>query len=205
MKDTTEKGTSGQEQRISVNTNFELSELIVGSDGRSVPLDQEVVRIGGKIGNDVVLKDGDIASFHCEVWRQRDHHVLVNRASNQHTFLNGQPVEFRLLKPGDRIQVGEVQIKVVSKSEGDDSDAISPDDVENLFQEEKESDDREPIGNQKLSEIKSNAPSGRRRQKTTSSGTAVGRSSGKKGLVLQILLGLAAVVVVLLSIEHFFG
>ena len=201
---------SSDQKRISVDTGFELTELIVGSDGRSVPLDQEVIRVGSRVGNDIVLEDGDIAGFHCEIWKQRDHYVLVHRASAQATFLNGYPVEFRLLKPGDRIEVGETPIKAVSKSENED-DSIDPEDVENLFEEE-ETEDKKHVRKRRLSEIKPNQgrPSGNRgrtanRGRTRTRARAQSRSGMNKGLVLQILLGLAGLVVILHSLVHFFG
>lgn len=204
MSRTTKAVSSNQERGISVNTDFDLSELIVHAQERSVPLDQEVIRIGTRAGNDIVLEDGDIAGFHCEIWKQRDHHVLVHQASRQRTLLNGQPVEFRLIRPGDRIQIGEVQIRAVASSKENESDTISLEDVENLFEEDDSGSSTSASG-RKLSEAKASSTAGQRSRSRASSPSGTGRSPARKELMLQIMLGLAGAIIVLLSLVHFFG
>ena len=74
--------------------------------GRSfVGLDTPVT-IGREEGNVVRLNDERVSRFHAKVQDDQEQVVLTDLESTNGTSVNGEPVQLRLLRPGDRVAVG---------------------------------------------------------------------------------------------------
>jgi ABC-type multidrug transport system ATPase subunit/pSer/pThr/pTyr-binding forkhead associated (FHA) protein len=77
---------------------------------KDVELDRPVTRVGRDPSNDVPLQHPTVSNFHAEIRRQNGELTLVDKASTNGTFVNGQRVQRHVLKAGDRISVGAVQL-----------------------------------------------------------------------------------------------
>jgi CRISPR/Cas system CSM-associated protein Csm2 small subunit len=134
-----EHQTSGSgEENLTDDAEFGLSELLVNGYGEeyTVPLDQDVVRIGRGKGSDIVLEDPELQLVHCEIWKQKGHYVLVDKEGEDGTSVNGRDVEFHVLQPGDRIQVGDASLTTVqAEEEGDGPEPLDPEEATDLFDE----------------------------------------------------------------------
>lgn len=134
------------DEGLTDDQGFRLSELILNGpeDQYTIPLDQEVVRIGRGKGNDVVLKDPELPFVQCEIWKQRGHYVLIDKDSEGSTFVNGDPVEFHVLRPGDRIHVGDVSLTAVHAEQQEKPEPIDPEEAEAFFEEESRTEQATP-------------------------------------------------------------
>jgi serine phosphatase RsbU (regulator of sigma subunit) len=71
-----------------------------------VPIDKPVFTIGRRSETDLCLPDADISRLHAEIHVENDVCTLHDRQSRFGTFVNGEKVEARVLKPGDQIRLG---------------------------------------------------------------------------------------------------
>jgi transcriptional regulator with GAF, ATPase, and Fis domain len=69
----------------------------------------EPVTIGRDSANAVCLDDPVISSRHCQIMREGDAFVLLDRDSKNGTFVNGSAVARAALKHGDEIQIGHAR------------------------------------------------------------------------------------------------
>ena len=88
--------------------------------GKSVPLNQQRVRIGRYPNNDVVLDHPTVSAYHAEITQRPDgRHELVDRESRNGTRINGSPVRSAILRDGDQITVGAITIHYLVKPTAD--------------------------------------------------------------------------------------
>lgn len=73
---------------------------------RSVPIDQDLFRIGRRSSHDLSLSGGDVSRDHAQIERRDGRFILRDGGSRCGTFVNGTPVTERTLEHGDRIHVG---------------------------------------------------------------------------------------------------
>jgi pSer/pThr/pTyr-binding forkhead associated (FHA) protein len=86
-----------------------LGELVVGTGrliGTRRTLTGPLTLVGDGSGCDVRLHHDKVAPFHCALFHGPHGFVLRNLAGAGQTLVNGEPVETRPLKHGDRIEVG---------------------------------------------------------------------------------------------------
>lgn len=83
----------------------------VGS-GRVMQSGRNVCIIGRRNGCDIILSDKQVSRVHALLFSYFDRPALFNLFASNQTFVNGQPVQFRLLKDGDAITVGESDFRV---------------------------------------------------------------------------------------------
>jgi hypothetical protein len=69
-----------------------------------IPPDRTLV-IGRSRTCDLRLPSGDASRRHAEILRTADGHVVRDLGSTNGTFVNGEPVQERVLQPGDRIEI----------------------------------------------------------------------------------------------------
>ena len=81
-------------------------------DKKTVTLDSERLGIGTAEGNDLVLKDGAVSRFHCELTREAHGLLLRDLDSTNGTFLDGYRVREVFLRPGARLRVGHTELRV---------------------------------------------------------------------------------------------
>lgn len=73
---------------------------------REVEITQSPFTLGRQGDNDLVLLDHRISRRHARVIREEDGYVLEDAQSRHGTYVNGERVDRRLLKDGDRIGLG---------------------------------------------------------------------------------------------------
>lgn len=64
------------------------------------------VTIGREEGNIVRLNDERVSRFHAKVQEDQGQVVITDLDSTNGTSVNGEPIQLRLLRPGDRVAVG---------------------------------------------------------------------------------------------------
>jgi pSer/pThr/pTyr-binding forkhead associated (FHA) protein len=100
--------------------------VIDGVDkGRKFANVQTPVTIGREEGNAVRLNDDRVSRFHAKVQVDQGQVVLTDLDSTNGTRVNGETVQLRLLRPGDRVQMGRSTLVYGSDEEIADSLGIS--------------------------------------------------------------------------------
>ncbi len=75
--------------------------------GREYPLDADLVTIGRRDENGIVIKDPTVSRKHAEIRRQGDAFLVVDKNSTSGVLLNGVPISGeQRLKDGDRLGIG---------------------------------------------------------------------------------------------------
>lgn len=88
--------------------------LMIG--GKSVPLNEERIRIGRYPANDVVLDHPTVSAYHAEIMRRPDgRHELIDRESRNGTRINGTPIRQAVLRDGDQLTLGAMTIHYLSR------------------------------------------------------------------------------------------
>lgn len=64
------------------------------------------VTIGREEGNVIRLNDERVSRFHAKVQEDQGQVVLTDLDSTNGTCVNGEPIQLRLLRPGDRVSIG---------------------------------------------------------------------------------------------------
>lgn len=89
--------------------------------GKSLLLDQAVLRIGRDADNDVVLDDSKVSRHHAEIRIEKGSLYIKNISGKNFVSVDGQVVDEKLLERSHKIQLGDSEIKVVL-----DSPALPP-------------------------------------------------------------------------------
>ena len=82
--------------------------------GQELPLRAPMATIGRASDNDVVLIADDVSRYHARIDIANGEYRLTDLGSTNGTLVNRRPVSFTLLWPGDELQCGSVQLKLVS-------------------------------------------------------------------------------------------
>ncbi|AUG80335.1 ABC transporter ATPase [Kitasatospora sp. MMS16-BH015] len=81
---------------------------------RNLPPAARVIRIGRALDNDIALADLQVSRHHAELRQLADgRYEIVDLASHNGIFVNGQPVERQLLGEGDRLTIGHSTFRLV--------------------------------------------------------------------------------------------
>ncbi len=139
----------GQFMGSAKNVSFQVIEGV--DKGRRFANLELPITIGREDGNVIRLADDRVSRFHVKIQEDQGQLVLMDLDSTNGTRVNGETVQLRLLRPGDRISVGRStlvygtaeQIRSLFKpAEQDPSDAtVGPDaaagsDAEVVIEEE---------------------------------------------------------------------
>lgn len=100
----------GRPMPVSPPTPGEPRASLIAEDGVEMPLDQEITRVGRAADNDLVLSHHAVSRHHAEIRRQDDGFVIVDTASKNGTYRNGERIERASLRDGDRIQMGSLML-----------------------------------------------------------------------------------------------
>ena len=84
-----------------------------GDTVRVVALDREWTRIGRSLAADVRFDDPTVSRRHALIVRQADGVRLVDDRSLNGVFVNGERVEWRMLRDGDELVVGRHRLRVI--------------------------------------------------------------------------------------------
>ena len=91
-----------------------MAELIVAADKKNpkkVVLGEQVTTIGRSAENILQISDALLSRFHCHVHRIESGYELVDLGSKNSTFVNGRVVTRKILRHGDRIEIGKTVIE----------------------------------------------------------------------------------------------
>lgn len=92
--------------------------IIEGDDkGKKTTLSKNVIKIGKKEDNDVVLSDKTISRQHAEIEYKSDSFLLRDLDSTNGTYVNGTRVKEAYLLPGDRIKIGRTVMEFTAFDE----------------------------------------------------------------------------------------
>src|ERR1051326_4077007 len=81
------------------------------STGRTLPLRKGTLRIGRSLANDIQIWDPSVSDTHCEVAVNGAGNLFVrDHASMNGTFLEGQRIQDALIKPGQTLRLGNVEL-----------------------------------------------------------------------------------------------
>jgi len=75
-------------------------------------LKEGVTRIGRSSVADIMIADPSVSRLHCEIEVKEDGIYVRDLDSSNGTFLDGKPITYAQLLPGQVLQVGSVQITV---------------------------------------------------------------------------------------------
>ena len=85
-------------------------------------LDQEQMRIGRALDNEIILEDETVSGYHALITirpRQRDEknseYIVEDMNSTNKTFVNNKQITSHSLKEGDIIRVGNTRLKFSTK------------------------------------------------------------------------------------------
>ena len=85
--------------------------VVYGPDqGRRFEFDSSTMGIGRGGTNRVQLYDTEVSRYHAEVRAEEGAHVLLDLGSSNGTFLNGDLVDRKRLRNGDRVELGRSQL-----------------------------------------------------------------------------------------------
>lgn len=81
--------------------------------GMAFPLQGNVLTIGREPGRDVQIDfDPTVSRRHARLERQGDQWVLIDEGSRNGSFVNGQPVQQRVIQAGDVLRFGNTEMRV---------------------------------------------------------------------------------------------
>lgn len=91
-----------------------LPHFVLRSADAAYPVDRRVIHFGRALDNDVVLEDSRVSRYHAEVRVERGRCRLRDLRSTNGTFVNGEQVGEALLRPGDIVSLGGVELRFES-------------------------------------------------------------------------------------------
>jgi FHA domain-containing protein len=81
--------------------------VVGGQDARRYPVSGKPVTFGRGEDNDIVLMTPSASRHHAELRKAGDSYLLTDRGSSNGTWVNGEAVTERQLRPGDEIVIGD--------------------------------------------------------------------------------------------------
>ncbi len=85
--------------------------------GSKITLDKNLIKVGKRSTNDLVLQDKAVSRNHFEIEYQSDSFLLRDLGSTNGTYLNGSRVKEAYLAPGDIIKVGNTTLEFLAFDE----------------------------------------------------------------------------------------
>ena len=82
--------------------------------GQELPLRAPLATIGRAADNDVVLIADDVSRYHARIDIAGGEYRLTDLGSTNGTSVNRRPVSYTLIFPGDEVQCGSVQLRLVA-------------------------------------------------------------------------------------------
>ncbi|MBN2254531.1 MAG: FHA domain-containing protein [Deltaproteobacteria bacterium] len=82
---------------------------------KEIPLEKEVITIGRKEGNDVVIDNIGVSGFHAKIVREGDYYAVEDMNSLNGTFVDGKKISKVILDSGNVILVGKHTLEFISE------------------------------------------------------------------------------------------
>lgn len=89
--------------------------LVIKSADQSVVVNGSRITIGRAEDNALILTDGSISGHHCEVLVRNGEPVVKDLGSANGTFINGQRITETVLKSGQVLRLGQIELQVANE------------------------------------------------------------------------------------------
>ena len=99
-----------------------MSKLVIlnqGMTGRTLELNIERTTVGRVEDNTFQIPDGSVSSHHAEIVLQGPEILIRDLNSTNGTFINNEKITEKILKPGETLRFGQVELRI------DDGKAVS--------------------------------------------------------------------------------
>ena len=84
---------------------------------REIPLDQDVITIGRKTDNDIVIDNQAVSGYHARIKKEGNSLFIEDASSLNGTFINGQKISKGELHNGDVVLIGVHTLDVILEKE----------------------------------------------------------------------------------------
>lgn len=114
---------------IMPDTNLPMARLVVlseGFTGLSHELKGDKTTIGRLEDNTFAIPEASVSSHHCEVLQRENDLVLHDLNSTNGTFVNGEQITETVLKPGQILRLGQLEMRFESAVPGSATAAKKP-------------------------------------------------------------------------------
>ncbi|HIG28475.1 MAG TPA: FHA domain-containing protein [Verrucomicrobiales bacterium] len=98
-----------------------MARLVVlseGFTGKTYELKVDRTTIGRMEDNSFQIAEPSISSHHCEIIRQGDSITVKDLSSTNGTYISGEKITEKVLKPGQVLRLGQVQIRLETGDKG---------------------------------------------------------------------------------------
>jgi len=98
-----------------------MAKLVVLSPsmaGRTQELNVDKTTIGRVEDNTFQIGEPSVSSHHCEILLRNGEVVVKDLNSTNGTFINGEKVAERVLKPGEGLRLGQIELRLESDAKG---------------------------------------------------------------------------------------
>ncbi len=135
------KNVGGNEPRIGNNRWVKSYDVILTNmeGAPSYPLSHQL-SIGSEIGN-IIIADPSVSPRHASILLQEEVISIIDHGSMNGTFVNGTKIpagKFIILEDTDKIQVGDLEVKLGIKTTAVDNTSFAPPGHDNLDEEEEQ-------------------------------------------------------------------
>ena len=100
--------------------------LSAGMNGRTHELNVDKTTIGRVEDNTFQLADPSVSSHHCEVLLRGSDVVIKDLNSTNGTFINGEKITESVLKPGQTVRMGQIEIQLLTEGMTPSAPAAAP-------------------------------------------------------------------------------
>ncbi|MDX2011956.1 MAG: ATPase, T2SS/T4P/T4SS family [Myxococcaceae bacterium] len=124
-----------------------------GGESEQLTFDKDEVTIGRLAGNDIVLNKGNVSKYHSRIVLKDGKFIVVDLKSTNGTFVNGKKLAAPLVvRPSDKIYVGDYIINVEEGEAGDEAAADDEGYAEDEAEEQGEYEDDAPAEDEEQGE-----------------------------------------------------
>jgi transcriptional regulator with GAF, ATPase, and Fis domain len=106
-------GTRAQTERLGFQ-EFHLVLINTDGAGKSFPITDTTLKIGKSPDNDVVIDSPTVSRNHLVIRRQGDRFLVEDLQSTNGSFIDGAQIREAYLKPGQLLELGDVQLRFQS-------------------------------------------------------------------------------------------
>jgi len=92
--------------------------LSAGMTGRSHELTPDKTTVGRVEDNTFQISEPSVSSHHCEIFMRGNEVVVHDLNSTNGTFINGEKISETVLKPGQVLKLGQIEMRLEAESGG---------------------------------------------------------------------------------------